>query len=201
MKFNRKIVLTVVLLVITVGLALGTSFASNKPKPVADTIYFNGTVLTVDASNSVAKAIAVQGDRILAVGTIGECKRFSKGTTKLVDLHGKTLIPGFYDAHSHFQASGEAYLTKVQLQSPPIGTIKNMGELLAALSKRVAITDPGEWVQGMGYDDIELAEKRHPTVVDLDTVSATLPIVITHFSGHSIVVNSVALALYFPVYS
>lgn len=195
MKLNRKITLTVVLLVIAVGLALGTAFANDKPKPVADTIYFNGTVLTVDASNSVARAVAVQGDKILAVGSVGECMRFSRGNTKLVNLHGKTLMPGFYDAHSHFQASGEAYLTKVQLQSPPIGTIKNMAELLAALSERAAVTAPGGWVQGMGYDDIELAEKRHPIVTDLDTVSTTLPIVITHFSGHNVVVNSVALAL------
>lgn len=195
MKRNRKIALTVVLLAATVGLALGTAFANDKPKSVADTIYFNGTVLTVDASNSVARAVAVQGDKILAVGSVGECMRFSKGNTRLVNLHGKTLIPGFYDAHSHFQAAGEAYLTKVQLQSPPIGTIKNMNELLAALSERAAVTAPGGWVQGMGYDDIELAEKRHPTVEDLDVVSTTLPIIITHFSGHNVVVNSFALAL------
>src|SRR5512137_2563311 len=98
MKFNRKIALTVALLVVTVGLALGTAFAKDQLKPVADTIYFNGTVLTVDKSDSVARAVAVQGDKILAVGSVGECMRFSKGNTKLVNLHGKTLIPGFYDA-------------------------------------------------------------------------------------------------------
>lgn len=197
MKLNRKIALTITLLAVAVGLAFGTAAACQKPKPkpVADTIYFNGTILTVDASNSVARAVAVQGDKILAVGSVGECMRFAKPKTKLVNLHGKTLIPGFYDAHSHFQASGVAYLTKVQLQSPPIGTIKNMDELLGALSERAAATAPGEWVQGMGYDDIELADKRHPTVRDLDTVSTTLPVIITHFSGHNTVVNSVVLAM------
>lgn len=196
MKLSRKVALTITVLVVAVGLAFGTAVAKQKakPKPVADTIYFNGTVLTIDESNSVARAIAVKGDKILAVGSVGECMRFAKPKTKLVNLHGKTLIPGFYDAHSHFQAAGEAYLTKVQLQSPPIGTIKNMQELLDALSERATAT-PGEWVQGMGYDDIELAEKRHPDVTDLDQVSTTQPVIITHFSGHNTVVNSFVLAL------
>jgi predicted amidohydrolase YtcJ len=192
MKLTRKIALTFSLLVVALGLALGTAVAK---KIVADTIYFNGTVLTVDQSNTVANAIAIQDDKILAVGSVGKCMRFYKSSTKLVNLYGKTIIPGFYDAHSHFQYAGEGYLTKVQLQSPPIGTIKNMDELLAALSARADTTEPGGWVQGTGYDDIELAEKRHPTVEDLDTVSTTLPIIITHFSGHNVVVNSVALAM------
>lgn len=167
----------------------------HKFKKGADIVYKNATVLTVDPFNDVMEAVAVTDGKIVAVGSNQKIQKFIGRNTVVKNLHKKPLLPGFYDAHGHFSFSGLNVLTKVQLQSPPIGTIKNMEELIAALVERSAITEPGGWVQGSGYDDIELAEKVHPTRWDLDQVSTELPIVITHFSGHNIVANSKAIEL------
>ncbi|MBL8631515.1 MAG: amidohydrolase, partial [Rhodospirillaceae bacterium] len=115
--------------------------------------------------------------------------------TKVVDLAGKTLLPGFIDAHGHFPFGAMVSITSVDLQSPPVGTLKSIPELIARLKDRAAKTPKGQWIQGAGYDDTLLAEKRHPTRADLDQVSPDHPIYLMHVSGHMAAVNSMALKL------
>jgi predicted amidohydrolase YtcJ len=103
-------------------------------------------------------------------------------------------LPGFIDAHGHFPGSGMRVIA-ADLNSPPIGEINTMAEVLAALKKQAAKTSSGKWVTGFGYDDTLLAEKRHPTRAELDAVSTEHPVVAMHVSGHMLVANSVALAL------
>lgn len=160
----------------------------------ADTVYLNGIVVTMNGDQT-AEAVAVRGEEIVAVGTSDEVQALAGADTRVVDLDGKTMLPGFYAAHDHFPGSGRVAVSSVDLNSPPIGTIETMDELVAALSERAAGTPAGEWIQGRGYDDTLLAELRHPTRSDLDRVSTEHPIYISHTSGHLGVANSLALEL------
>ena len=160
----------------------------------ADTVYLNGIVVTMNGDQT-AEAVAVRGEEIVAVGTSDEVQALAGADTRVVDLDGRTMLPGFYAAHDHFPGSGRVAVSSVDLNSPPIGTIETMDELVAALSERAAGTPAGEWIQGRGYDDTLLAELRHPTRSDLDRVSTEHPIYISHTSGHLGVANSLALEL------
>lgn len=161
----------------------------------ADTLYTNGTIVSMDARGGVFEAMGVRDGRIVAVGTQAVVSpRLGPGFVQ-VDLHGRTLLPGFYAAHDHFPEAGENELYQVDLNSPPIGTIRTMDELIAALKRKADATPAGEWVVGWGYDDTLLAEARHPTRDDLDRVTTRHPIWIVHISGHLAVANSMALGI------
>jgi predicted amidohydrolase YtcJ len=178
-----RLILTVVL---TLGVIPSSTGADINPN-VATAIYFNGDIVTVDKDMSYVDAVAVHGDKIIAAGRMGEIQRLSRAGTKKINLHGKTLLPGFYDAHGHF---GLWIWRYVALGSGPFGPIKNFSDLVAALKERADITPAGETVLGWGYDDVFMEEQDHPTRLDLDQASNQHPITITHFSGHGQVVNS-----------
>jgi predicted amidohydrolase YtcJ len=158
-----------------------------------DAIYVNGVVVTLDAENRVAEGLAIAGDTIVAIGSSREMRNLVAKTTTIHDLGGRTVVPGLYAAHDHFPGSGALGLFTVDLNSPPIGAIRDMADLIAALKRKADATPPGRWVTGRGYDDTLLTEKRHPTRADLDQVSTQHPIWITHVSGHLGVGNSRAL--------
>jgi len=143
----------------------------------------------------IAQSLAIRGDEIIAVGTNKETQLFTGPGTRTIDLDNNTLLPGFYATHDHFPGSGNVAVLSVDLNSPPIGTVENIDQLLATLSERVNETPVGAWIEGRGYDDTLLTEQRHPTRVDLDRVSTEHPILIIHTSGHLAVANSVALQL------
>ena len=182
-------------LVLATGLALlaVTGAAGSPASP--DTIFVGGTILTIDARDRVAQAVAVAGDRIVAVGTTAEVRALAGPRTRIVDLRGRTMLPGFIDAHSHFPAAGFDGPYTVDLQGPPVGRIRTMDELVAALRAKARATPPGQWIIGRGYDQTLLAERRHPTRRDLDRVSTAHPIVLVHASGHLFAANGAALAL------
>ncbi|HIM50839.1 MAG TPA: amidohydrolase [Acidobacteria bacterium] len=159
-----------------------------------DTIWVNGTVVTMEGER-VVQAVAVLGDLIVAVGSDAAVRGLAGPETRVVDLNGRTMTPGFYAAHDHFPGSGRVAVTQVDLNSPPIGGIENMDQLVAALRARAEELPEGQWVSGRGYDDTLLAEQRHPTRADLDKASTTHPIYISHTSGHLGVANSLALEL------
>lgn len=159
----------------------------------ADTIYHGGTVLTMDASGTVTNAIAIRDGRVLALGAAAADA--AGPDTRMVDLGGRTVIPGFYDAHSHFPENGMAALFKVDLNSPPIGKVERMDDLIAALRRRAEQTPPGEWVVGYGYDDSLLAEGRHPTRSDLDEATTEHPVWAYHISHHLGAANGRAIEL------
>jgi len=163
-------------------------------RPPARTLYFGGPVVTMDERDGVASAVLVEGDRILAVGAETELSGRAGRNARRVDLAGRAMLPGFIDAHGHFPGEG-VFAVMVDLNSPPIGTIRNMDELVARLRERAAGKRAGEWVVGMGYDDTLLAEGRHPTRDDLDRASSEHPIVISHISAHLAVLNSRGLEL------
>jgi predicted amidohydrolase YtcJ len=189
---NWKMLL-LILLALVVGLGLLAGIALRTPQAPAHQVFINGSVLTMDASNPVAEALSVRGERIQNVGTTEEIMAQVDDETEVMDLQGRTLMPGFIDAHSHFPGSGLAVIA-ADLNSPPIGDKRTIADVLAALREQAAKTEPGKWVSGFGYDDTALAEKRHPTREELDSVSTEHPVVAMHISGHMLVANSAALA-------
>lgn len=160
-----------------------------------DTIYVNGRIITADAQDRVADAVAVQGDKIQAVGESDTLRAGAGPSTRIIDLGGKTMIPGIIDPHSHFPLSANTVLFQVDLASPPVGKIRSIDDIIAALRQKAEQTPPGQWIVGVGYDDTLVAEKRHPTRQDLDKASTTHPIYLMHVSYHFGAANSKALEL------
>ena len=156
----------------------------------ADAIYVNGVVITVDASKPYAEAFAVGNGRFEAVGSNAEIRRLATPQTRVIDLHGMTVTPGFNDVHLHPVG---VYDEDSPYYTPWLGPekIHSMDDLIAALKRKAAKTPPGELVSGSRYDDVKLG--RHPNRHDLDKVSTEHPILISHASGHVIVVNSYVL--------
>lgn len=175
-------------------LALASCGEAPERAITADAAWIGGTVLTMNANDDTASAVAIKDGRIIVVGTDSEVMATVGDATALTDLNGKTMLPGFIDAHGHFPMAGDSALTQVAIQSPPVGTIKSIPELLDALRAKAAETPKGEWVFGMGYDDTLLAEKRHPTKEELDSVSTDHPVFAMHVSLHMGVANSALLA-------
>jgi len=165
------------------------------PAAIADTIYQNGTVLTMDTGARTAEAVAVKDGRILLAGSNTGVGALAGPATIRVDLKGHTLLPGFYAAHDHFLNAASTAMYQIDLNSPPIGGVESIGDIVSALRERAANTPSGQWVLGRGYDDTLVREKRHPTRADLDRASTNHPIWIVHTSGHLGVANSRALEL------
>jgi predicted amidohydrolase YtcJ len=182
-----------IVLVLLVGLGVLARIALRTPEPPVHQAFINGNILTMNIDNAVVEALSTRDDRIQSVGTTEEIMAQVDEETEVVDLRGRTMLPGFIDAHGHFPGSGMRVVA-ADLNSPPIGNQRTMEDVLAALAAQAAATEPGKWVSGFGYDDTLLAEKRHPTREELDRVSTEHPVVAMHVSGHMLVANSMALA-------
>ena len=162
----------------------------------ADSIYTNGTIITVDADESIAEAVAVKDGKILTVGSAEVVMATRGENTQVVNLEGKTMTPGFIDAHGHLKNVGFQALS-ANLLPPPDADVDS----LAVLQEKLGQWGEGElsaklgWIVGFGYDDSQLAEKRHPNRDDLDAVSSEKPVFIIHQSGHLYVANSKLLEM------
>ena len=157
----------------------------------ASLILHNADILTVDASRPRARAVAVRGSRIIAVGSEEEVSRFEGEGARVVDCGGRAVIPGFIDAHCHLLAYAASLLS---LDVSP-QAVSSIADIQRALRERASTTPPGGWIRAAGYDETALAEKRHPTRRDLDAAAPGHPVRLIHRSGHASVLNSVALSL------
>ncbi|MEM7434300.1 MAG: amidohydrolase [Myxococcota bacterium] len=185
------VVILLVALLLTAGAALVAWFVLH-PAPPDLQVWRNGQVLTMDADGSEATALAIERDRIVAVGSDSDMAPFVERAAVVVDLDGATVVPGFIEAHGHFPGAGLAAVA-ADLNSPPIASVTSIEESIAALQE-VDRAQPGtDWLIGFGYDDTMLADKRHLSREDLDRVSTTRPVLAMHISGHMVAVNSVAL--------
>jgi predicted amidohydrolase YtcJ len=169
-------------------------FAAAEP-PTAERIFRGGPIVTVNTARPAAEAVAVAGGRIVAVGDEADVMRLAMPTTELVELAGRTLVPGFIDGHSHFFCCVDVQVQAL-CASPPAGPCTSVADVIAQLKKlqerrRIG---PGAFVIGYGYDPDLLAERRPPTRRELDAAFPDNPAFIIHVSGHGAMLNSKALA-------
>lgn len=183
---------------LTVVMVLSAACSPIKPDLTADSIYLGGEILTMNGDQpNYAEVVAVKDGKIIGIGEGQTIESTYKGSnTNITDLGGKTLIPGFVDAHGHVFNVGVQALA-ANLLAAPDGDVKDIASLqqkLNAWAKGKASERLG-WIIGFGYDDAQLKEQRHPTREDLDAVSKDIPILAIHQSGHLAAVNSKALEL------
>src|SRR5438045_1273078 len=143
------------------------------------------------AFNSILReeALAVRGDRILAVGKIADLQKLKGEQTQMIDLDGRFVMPGFNDAHLHLDDAG---MTKLSVD---LTGVKSLDELRERLRKKVEQSKPGEWIGGSGWDETLWPVKVTPTRWDLDEVSDGHPVFLVRIDGHIAVANTRALQL------
>ncbi len=154
-----------------------------------DLCLVNGNIITMDPTNPKAEAMVTCGEKIIGVGTCEEMKAISGETTKVIDIEGKTILPGFIDCHVHLPSSG-ALLTQLNLKDAK--SIENIKEKIRIEAGKKA---PGAWIVGRGWDNTILAEKRFPTRWDLDAAAPNNPVLLVRICTHIVLVNSKALEL------
>lgn len=157
----------------------------------ADLLFTGGRVHTVNPENAVAEAVAVSNGRIVAVGSTASIAPLAGPRTRTIDLHGRSLLPGFIDAHCHVTGVGST-MVAIDCKATGMGSITALQE---AVRRQAAVLPPGTWIRGRGYDHSRLAEKRHPNRDDWDAVAPEHPVIFTRTCGHILSVNSRALAL------
>ncbi len=170
-----------------VALTLVLSFVAlgaRAPQQSADTILVNGHVITVDAQFSVAQALAIADGKFIAVGTTEAIRARAGPSTKVIDAHGQTIIPGLADGHVHDAGGGPGV---------DLSRARSMADVLAAVSARVHRSKPGDAiVSNSDWHEAQLREQRLPHRRDLDTVSPANPVVLVR-GGHEYILNSAAL--------
>jgi predicted amidohydrolase YtcJ len=150
----------------------------------ADVVWRNGKIVTLDSHFSIAEAMAVRNGRFLAVGSNSEIRKYTGNSTRVVDLHGKTVIPGFEDSHLHGAGGGPG----VDLSSA-----RSLADLYAAIRRRVERSRPGELiVSNSDWHEAQLKEQRLPLRRDLDTAAPANPVVLVR-GGHEYILNSASL--------
>jgi predicted amidohydrolase YtcJ len=159
------------------------------PNDRADLIFTNGVVHTVDRANSIADAVAVADGKVLAVGSDATVSGFAGAETTRIDLRGRSLTPGFIDAHHHFVGVG-AGADSIDCKAPGMGSIRAIVE---EVRKKAEALPPGTWIRGRGYNQSRLVEQRHPNRDDFDPVSPEHPVIFTRTCGHILAFNTKAI--------
>jgi predicted amidohydrolase YtcJ len=161
------------------------SFSKTEP----ETILHNGNIFTVNPNEPSARALAIAGGRIIAIGTDAEILKLATGKTRKINLGTKTVLPGFIDAHSHPSYSGIKHLKMVDCD------LRSIKEIKDAIRERAAKTPKGNWVEGFKYDDTKTSEGRKINMADLNEAAPDHPVVINHRGGHTNYCNSLAFKL------
>ncbi|MHA2214178.1 MAG: amidohydrolase family protein, partial [Candidatus Thorarchaeota archaeon] len=159
----------------------------------ADLVLWNGKIITMDSEESIADALAVMHGRIIAVGLESNVEELIGPDTKIIDVNGKTVVPGFVDSHAHFMDVGSAREIFVDLNEE--SGVRCIADIQTRLMERAEQTPKGEWVFGYQEDDSKLEEKRHPTRWELDEISTEHPIMVTTVGGHFWMANSKAFEM------
>jgi predicted amidohydrolase YtcJ len=169
--------------------ALAALGVANAAPPAADLIIVDARIWTVNPAQAEAQALAVLNGRITAVGSDAELQMWKGPHTRVVNAGGKRLLPGFNDAHVHF-ADGGVSLTSVQLNDAA-----SREEFVKRIRSYAAHAPPGEWIRAGDWDETKWTPAVMPTRQDIDPVTPNNPVAIDRYDGHSILVNSRALAL------
>jgi predicted amidohydrolase YtcJ len=173
----------------------GTGSGTGQSGEPADMVLFNGKIVTVDDSDREVQAVAIKGDKIVALGTDAEIKTRIGPETKAIDLEGRLAIPGFNEGHGHFMGIGDAQMI-LDLTKP-----KNWDEMMALVAETVKKAKPGEWITGRGWHQDKWDKKPEPSFEGLpihdglSKVSPDNPVILRHASGHGSFVNAKAMEL------
>jgi predicted amidohydrolase YtcJ len=165
------------------------SLGAKAPTPAADLIITNAKVWTVDKSRPTAQAVAILGERIVAVGSNADVGVWHGSKTQTIDAHGKLLLPGFNDAHVHF-ISGGSQLDYVQLNDAA-----SAQEFTRRIGDKARSLRPGEWVLGGDWDETKWSPAALPTRETIDSVTSATPVFVSRYDGHMGLANSAALKL------
>lgn len=160
-----------------------------QSKPAADLVIIHAKVWTVDRTRPAAQAVAVLGDRIVAVGSDADIEAWRGPDTRLIDAGGKLLLPGFNDAHVHFVSGG------LQLDNVQLNDATSAEEFVRRIAEQVKKTAKGEWVQGGDWDETKWSPPQLPTKGMVDPISPDTPVFLSRYDGHSALANSLVLRL------
>ncbi len=166
------------------GTAAFSLFPTEQEKP--ELILHNGNIVTMNAREPRVQAVAISRGRILAIGNDADVLHLGAPNSKKIDLSGKTVLPGFIDAHSHPAMAGVMHLRMVDCD------LRSIAEIQAALREKAAKTPAGEWVLGFKYDDTKTSDGRPLKIEDLDAAVPDHPVQIEHRGGHTVYCNSLA---------
>jgi predicted amidohydrolase YtcJ len=160
------------------------------PGEMADLVILNGKIVTIDENNPQGEALAVKRDRIIVVGSNKEIGKYiDKKVTKIIDLQGKVALPGFNDSHVHFVYGGHA------LMSVSLDGVTSFDEIQRRVKEKVDDSEDGEWIEGRGWDQEILPEKKWPTKELINEVAPNNPVVLERICGHCALVNSYVLRI------
>jgi predicted amidohydrolase YtcJ len=166
-----------------------SSFFHAETTPAADLIIRNAKVWTVDKNHPSAQAVAVLGDRIVAVGSNSDVHSWRGPRTRVIDAAGKLLLPGFNDAHVHFVSGGLA------LDSVQLNDATSTEEFVRRIAERVRKTPKDEWITGGDWDETKWTPARLPTKELIDPLTPDTPVFVSRYDGHMALANSVTLRL------
>lgn len=169
------------------GLSVVTAYSQSRPQ--ADLIIRNARVWTVDKAHPRAQAVAVLGDRIVAVGSNAEVGAWRGPRTHVLDAGGKLLLPGFNDAHVHFVSGGE------QLGNVQLNDASSTAEFVRRIEEQAKKTPKGQWILGGDWDETKWSPPRLPTRALIDRVTPDNPVFLSRYDGHMALANSLALSL------
>lgn len=175
------------------GLTILISACASGDK--ADSIYFNGSIYTVDENNPQVEAVAVKGGMIMAIGSATEIMKLHGDATEMVDLKGQTMTPGFIESHAHMMGIG---YNKLELD---LMYVKTYDELVEKVAEAVEKAQPGDWITGRGWHQDKWIEKPDKLVKGFQThdqlsaVSPDNPVYLSHASGHASFANAKAMEL------
>src|SRR5262245_31597505 len=181
--------------VLVAGLTLQAQRGGTAQAPPADLVLTNGRIVTVEDARPEAEALAVSGDKIMALGTAAEIKPMIGPNTKVIDLQGQLAIPGFIESHGHFAGVGGAQL---QLN---LMNVQSWDEIVRMVADAVSRAKPGQWIYGRGWHQEKWTSRPAPNVegfpthASLDKVSPNNPVALVHASGHAAFVNAKAMEL------
>ena len=174
---------------ITLLLALAAPLAQTQAPQPADLIVANARVYTVDAAHPIAQAFAVRAGRIAFVGSASEAMALKGPQTRVLDLAGRAVYPGFVDAHVHLTGLGQA------LRIVDLSGARSYEEVVARVAARAREVRPGEWIRGRGWNQTLWADTRFPTHEALSRAVPDNPVVLTRQDGHALLANAKAIEL------
>src|SRR6267378_6522956 len=153
----------------------------------ADLVLTNGRIYTVDNARPVVTALAVRGGRVLFVGSDAEAKTLANRSTRFIDLHDATVVPGIVDAHAHLLGLGH------MLQTANVAGANSYQEVIDRVRAHAKAVKPGEWILGRGWDQTRWPSKEFPTHEELSRAFPDNPVVLERIDGHAVLANAKAM--------